>query len=73
MSFSKFILGASGVYASYLVNSILLEKMYDRIYLDSHINTHSKEKLNQAKITFNTQTLCNYYRASSASFMHRHH
>lgn len=55
MSSAKLALGATGVFASYLINSVLLEKMSLYHHSDLPMNTPSVEKQKQVRTISNTQ------------------
>jgi hypothetical protein len=59
MSSAKLAMGATGVFASYLINSVLLEKMCFYHHSDLPMNTLSVVKEKQVRTISSTQTWCN--------------
>lgn len=55
MSSLKLVIGASGVFISYLINSVFLEKMFTFNHVDSPINIHRTPAKIKQTITSNTQ------------------
>ena len=66
MSSAKLALGATGVFASYLINSIILEKMSYFYHSDLPMNTRLVEKERRARIISSTQIWCNWWPQSFA-------
>lgn len=54
MSSLKLVVGASGVFISYLINSVFLEKMFTFKHVDSPINIHRTPAKIKQKTTSST-------------------